>query len=241
MNRKILFTPIPLLIVSTLAACNYDQNSYKNQTTNNAQQVGYHTNNRHIIDHDGPMTELIDYSFGNVDNIKNNNYLLPSGSPDDYDHPIKSPLTEYNTNNKVVNKNRIIRDINYHGHLNHHNAKGKSSYYTAYEGGLAEKLSNEAIKVKNVTDARALIDGNNVIISIVLNKDQNVNKTKQAVERVIRPYISNRQYIITTDQGTYYRARQLDNDLKNGNPRDSIKLDLHNMFKTLNKQRNQPK
>lgn len=233
MRKKWIAAPISLLVISGLTACGQDQNANNNRT-NGFQQVGYQTNDRYMMDHDGPITELVDYSLGREDYIKNNNSLLPSGNVDDYDHPIKSPLTEYNTNNNVVNNNRILRDINYHGHLNHHNAKGKSSYYTAYEGGLVEKISNEAIKIRNVSDARALIDGNNVLISLVLKNEQNDNQTKSEVENVVRPYIGNRQYLITSDIGTYYRVRQLDNELKNGGPRDSVKLDLKALAKEQN-------
>ncbi|PTY80224.1 hypothetical protein B5V89_02765 [Heyndrickxia sporothermodurans] len=230
--RKILLAaPISLLMVSGLTACGNND-----QTTNSFQQVGYHTNDVNMVDHDGPITELLDYSLGNVDNVKKNNNLLPSGYVDDYDHPIQSPFTEYNTNNRGVNNNRILRDINYHGHLNHHNAKGKSSYYTAYEGALAQKLSDEAIKVPNVSDARALISDNTVLLSIVLKNDKDSTKTKANVEQAIRPFLNGRHYLITTDAGTYYRARDIDNDLKDGGPRDTIKMDLKNMIKLQKKQ-----
>ncbi|MGE8206104.1 YhcN/YlaJ family sporulation lipoprotein [Heyndrickxia sp. NPDC080065] len=237
--QKKLIVPISILVISGLAGCSQDQNAKYNQTKNQFQPVGYYTNDVNVVDHDGPMTELMDYSFGRVDNIKNNNYFLPSGQKSDYDRHINSPLDEYNSNNFGVNRNRHLRDINYHGHLNKRNARGKSSYYTAYEGRLAERISQKAASVANVSNARTIIDGDKILVSLVLKKDKNVKKTKLAVEQAVYPYIRDRKYFITSDIGTYYRVRDLDNDLKDGGPRDKIKLDVHDLMQSQNIKRNQ--
>ncbi|MES1045811.1 hypothetical protein BLX88_18915 [Bacillus obstructivus] len=239
MNKKLIVAPIALFLISGLAGCGQNQDNAGNtQNKSNFQPVGYHTNNAQYIDHDGPMQELMDYTFGREDNIKNNNHLLPSGHPDDYDHHVQSPLTQYDTNFRVVNRDRHLRDINYHGHLNQRNSAAKSSYYTAYEGALAEKVANQAAALKNVSDARAFIYGDKVLVSLVLKDDNNAKQTKVRVKQAVQPTLGNRSLLITSDLGTYYRVRQLDNELRNGGPKDAVKLDAKHLIESQNIERN---
>jgi spore cortex protein len=229
LHKKIFVAPISALLISGLAACAHDKNASNEQNVNRFQPVGYYTNDQSIVDHDGPFTELMNYTTGNVDYVKNNNRFLPSGYPDDYGPHLKSPMTQYDTRYTTVN-DRHLRDINYHGHLNNRNSKARSSYYTAYEGQLAEDISNTAASVSNVYDARTIIDGKRVLVSVVVKNDKKADDTKRSVEQAVLPYLSGRKYVVTTDMGTYYRVRQLDNDLRDGGPKDMIRLDTDKMF-----------
>ncbi|MGV3467386.1 MAG: YhcN/YlaJ family sporulation lipoprotein [Heyndrickxia sp.] len=231
MQKKLFVAPISALLISGLAACAQDKNAVNDQNVNRFQPVGYSTNDRNsTVDHDGPITELMDYSTGNVDHVKNNNRFLPSGYPDDYGPHLKSSMTQYNTNISTVNRERHLRDINYHGHLNTRNSKARPSYYNTYEGKLSEDISNAAATIPNVSDARTIIDGKRVLVAVAVKNEKKAKATKGKVEKAVLPYLSGRKYVITTNIGNYYRVRQLDNDLRNGGPKDLINLDADKMF-----------
>ncbi|WP_165786662.1 YhcN/YlaJ family sporulation lipoprotein [Heyndrickxia camelliae] len=235
MQKKLFVAPISALLISGLAACAQDKNAVNDQNVNRFQPVGYSTNDRNnTVDHDGPLTEIMDYSTGNVDHVKNNNRFLPSGYPDDYEPHLNSSMTQYNTNISTVNRERHLRDINYHGHLNTRNSKARPSYYNAYEGKLAEDISNTAAAIPNVSDARTIIDGNRVLIAVAVKDDKKAKATKSSVEKAVHPYLRGRNYVVTTNIGNYYRVRQLDNDLRNGGPKEIIKLDTDKMFQGYN-------
>ncbi|KQL53421.1 hypothetical protein AN964_07895 [Heyndrickxia shackletonii] len=235
MRKKLLVAPISALLISGLAACAQDKNAVNDRNVNRFQPVGYSTNDRNsMVDHDGPLTELMDYSTGNVDHVKNNNRFLPSGYPDDYGPHLKSPMTQYDTNNTTVNRERHLRDINYHGQFNSRNSKARPSYYNGYEGKLSEDISNTAASVSNVSDARTIIDGKRVLVAVAVKDEKKAKATKKSVEKAVLPYLKGRKYVVTTDIGTYYRVRQLDNDLRNGGPKDMIDLDTDKMFEGFN-------
>ncbi|MBS4173678.1 YhcN/YlaJ family sporulation lipoprotein [Bacillus sp. FJAT-49736] len=232
MQKKLFVAPISALLICGLTACAQDKNAVNDRNVNRFQPVGYSTNDQSIVDHDGPLTELMDYSTGNVDYVKNNNRFLPSGYPDDYGPHLGSPMTQFDTNNTTVNKERHLRDINYHGQFNTRNSKARPSYYNGYEGRLSEAISNTAASVPNVTDARTIIDGKRVLIAVALKDENKDQATKRSVENAVLPYLNNRNYVVATNIGTYYRVRQLDNELRNGGPKDLVKLDADKMFES---------
>jgi spore cortex protein len=233
--RKALGIPVSLAVVLLIAACSQKVSIPNNNTENSFQRVGYDTNGGKGIDHDGPMMELLDYSTGSADHIYDNNFFLPSGNPNEYGKYTSSPEKEYS--NTI--QNPYLRDINYHGHLNDENSAARSSYYNAYEGRLAEDVTRATGSVPNIRVARTIVDRNTIIVSLVLKNQKKRDKTRREAEAAAAPYAKGRNLVVFTDTGTYYRVRSLDNDLRNGGPRDMVDLDVKDILKSSNAQQNQ--
>ncbi|CAI9396874.1 YhcN/YlaJ family sporulation lipoprotein [Bacillus sp. T2.9-1] len=77
MNKNKLVAPVLLTVTFGLAGCgvNDDQTADQNRL-NNARPIGYYSNEQHDVnnnnsfttDNDGPITEMMDHTFGDEDN-----------------------------------------------------------------------------------------------------------------------------------------------------------------------------
>jgi spore cortex protein len=153
----------------------------------------------------------------------------------DTDNPSR-PLADYDKS-FYQRDNRFSRsDANYHGHLDNNAREGRRSYYTAYEGQLSEKLGDKTSAVPNVEDARTVIYGSNILIAAVLADYSREEQTKQEIQKAVAPYLRGRNCTIVTDTGTFSRIRNIDNDLRDGGPREQIDLDIKDMFHSLRHQ-----
>ncbi|WP_338750382.1 YhcN/YlaJ family sporulation lipoprotein [Bacillus sp. FJAT-52991] len=112
-------------------------------------------------------------------------------------------------------------DINYHGNRGLKPYKVKSSYYENYPGQLAEKLSREAMTVRGVTDARALIDGKKIKVAVhVKEEGKEEARIQKDVKQAVAPYTDGYNVHVSTDYASYSHLRSLDNDLRDGGPID---------------------
>ncbi len=105
-------------------------------------------------------------------------------------------------------------DLNSHGHLNSINVPAKTSYYTTYEGKLAEQLSNMAKAVPNVSDARAVVYKDKIIVAII--PTANSKQVESAVEKKLASYAKGRTIDCVSNRGTYYQTLTIDNNLRDG-------------------------
>jgi spore cortex protein len=250
LNKKYLVLPLSAVMAFGLTGCGNDNEAGVQRDTDTAQPMGYYSNENHkgnariVNDNDGPVTEIMDHSLGNERNDNNQlqgrnrnegtayNRLQTSyenGNPANPTRPLAS-----NDRNFFQRDNRFSNgDANYHGHLNDNTKKAKSSYYTAYEGDLTEKIGQVTGAVPNVEDVRSVSYGSNVLIAVDLTDFSKEEKTKRAIEKAVQPYLRGRSVTVVTDEGTFSRIRNIDNDLRNGGPRDRVDTDLSKLFQNL--------
>lgn len=193
-----------------------DESAEQERNRNGMQPVGYYSNENHErnrggnatildgTDNDGPMTELMDHSFG-LEGEKNQNQLF---SRDDY--------------NYHGHLGQNVRKVE------------SQYYYEAYEGRLVEKINNAVANVNNVDDVQTVIHGNNAIIAVKLANDRRENATKAAIQRTVRPLLNGKTSKIVTDASNLSRLRNIDSNLRDWGPKDQIYLDIDNLFRTDN-------
>jgi spore cortex protein len=234
LNKKYLVLPLSAVMAFGLAGCGNDDEAVEQQGNNAAQPMGYYSNENHkgnaeiLEDNDGPVTEMMDHTLGTE---RSNNNILRVGNenPDNPTRPIA------NTDRNLLQRdNRFSNsDANYHGHLNDNTNKARSSYYNAYEGELTDKIGNVTGAVPNVEDVRSVTYGSNVLIAVDLTDYSKEEATKRDIKEAVQPYLRGRSVTVVTDEGTFSRIRNIDNDLRNGGPRDRIDTDLKNMFQNF--------
>lgn len=120
-------------------------------------------------------------------------------------------------------------DKNYHGHLNPMNARTHPSYYDHYDGRLAETVAKQATKVEQVSDARALVYNDHVLVAIATNA-ANTDRIEQRVVQVIAPYTKGKHVRVVSNPSMYHRVRVIDNNIRYGRPFEEIERDLKTIF-----------
>ncbi len=239
LNKRLFMVPVTVMTLG-LTACNTTGNdNAQNDYTDSYEPLGYYSNEGHGGDkrdhRDGPLMEMYDHSIGREGQDirqKKREYLQVK---DKYGNPPNpsSPLANSDRSFFAQDARGSHGDANYHGHLDDNTRPAKRSYYTAYEGDLAEKIGDVTGKVKNVNDVRAVAYGTNVLIAIEVNDQSKVKETKNRVEKAVQPYLHGRSVSVVTDEGTFSRVRNIDNDLRDGGPREGINMDIHDMFKSI--------
>lgn len=135
--------------------------------------------------------------------------------------------------NTIIDNGHGHADRNYHSHLNDNNHQVRTYGYYNDNGKLVRKISDRASKVKNVKDARVIVTDDNVLVAVDTNDNNNHNNVQNAVEKVVQPLAGNRNVNVVTDEGTFTRVRDIDNDIRNGNRRDTIDADIKDLFDNI--------
>ncbi|WP_432767220.1 YhcN/YlaJ family sporulation lipoprotein [Rossellomorea marisflavi] len=239
LKRRYAFLGMTAFMSLNLAACSSGEKESGQQYSNSYEPLGYYSNEGHGGDkndrHDGPLTEMFDHSVGKEgQDIRNQKQKFLQVRDDDGNpqNPT-TPLAPYDAGFFAQDNRGSHGDANYHGHLDDNTRKARNSYYTAYEGDLAEKIGDVTGHVKNVSDVRAVSYGTDVLIAIEVRDHSKEEETKRRVEKAVQPYLEGRTVSVVTDEGTFSRVRNIDNDLRGGGPLDGINLDLHDMFNTI--------
>lgn len=237
--------PVAALISLGIAGCGTnDESAVQDRYTDTTQPIGYYSNENHRnrggnarildgADNDGPVTEMMDHSFGlEGQNYRNNRRNLQVRN----EVVNESNFTAWDAGDTRTEKDTLFSrsDRNYHGHLGNNVRKVRSSYYEAYEGGLVEKINLAAANVNNVKAVQSVVNGNNVIIAANLKDASKEKATKTAIQNVVKPYLNGRTCRVVTDEGTFNRLTNIDNDLRNGGPKDQLYLDMKNLFNNNN-------
>jgi spore cortex protein len=225
--------PFSLVLAVGLSGCSTNESANKSEEILSTN--GYETNEKDSlvrqINYNAPVPHLVDdYNEAEIiqENLEKN------------DKNPTVPRSEYGTGILFQDRNYSQNDRNYHGHESKP-LKAKSSYYHAYEGELVEKLSNAAKKTNSVKDARALITQDEILVTVLLDDDNNAEIVKREVEKNIKPFSGKRKLHVVTDQGLYYRTMVLDNSLRDGGPRDQVILDTEDLFKNVSTHENHMK
>ncbi|MBE3569163.1 MAG: YhcN/YlaJ family sporulation lipoprotein [Bacillales bacterium] len=230
-----------VMVVLSLAACSGGEDAYGGDRPN-YHPKGVFSNEGHGGDtndrHDGPMTELYDHSIGKEGQAireHKRRYLQVRDENGNPPNPTV-PLAKDDKNFWARDNQFSRKEINYHGHLQTQLPETKNSYYHAYEGKLAEKLAARAANVNHVQDARAVIYGKDVIIAVIPENGSAKEKVKSSVKKAVQPYVNGRRCTVVTGIGNFGRVRNIDNELRDGGPKDQIELDLKEMVRTLRHQ-----
>ncbi|MFE8703476.1 YhcN/YlaJ family sporulation lipoprotein [Cytobacillus sp. FJAT-54145] len=242
MNKKYLTIPIAAFMTTIgLVGCGTNEEATQDGNASQAQPIGYYSNENHqnggnaniYNENDGPLTEIMDHSFGvEGQQARNRNSRILNMRDEDGNpgNPSK-PLADYDKNWFEKDNRFSHGDANYHGHLDDNTRQPKSSYYTAYEGDLAIKIGDVVGSVQNVEDVRSVVYGSNVLIAVDLENEGKELETKNRIREAVQPYLHGRSVQVETDEGTFSRIRNIDNDLRDGGPREQITLDLNNLFR----------
>ncbi|WNS74435.1 YhcN/YlaJ family sporulation lipoprotein [Bacillus sp. DTU_2020_1000418_1_SI_GHA_SEK_038] len=219
MNKKLLSLPVAAIMSISLAGCGINDNetAVQDRNNNNVQPIGYYSSdnqrngggNARIldeVDNDGPVTEMMDQTFNNRDR----NYQ------------------------RLQNNGFSRNDANYHGHLGNNERKPRSSYYEGYDGKFINQI-NQAAHVNNVRDVESLVRGNDVLIAVNLADNDRKQETIAKIRQAVSPYLNGKTAYIATDPSTFNHIKVIDNDLRQGGPRDQINLDTQNIFNALKK------
>jgi spore cortex protein len=211
-----------------LAACGSYEGALDGRYDDSARPIGYYTNENHrdnngnayiMNDNDGPVTEFLDR--GAMDRRTNVNR-----------REMVNPTVPYAERDRTFfeRDNRFkYNDINYHGHLNSMNAKTRSSYYKRYNGELAEKISMQAKKVDDVSDARTLVYRDSVLVAVNTNA-RDVQRLENKVKQAVAPYTKNKKVRVVANPSMYQRVRVIDNNMRYGQSVEEIEKDLQTIF-----------
>ncbi len=225
-------------MLTGLTACNTTEEGIENPGHESYEPLGYYSNEGHGGEQgdqrDGPITEMYDHTIGNeAEAIQKDkrNFLKVR---DQYGNPQNPsvPLADQDRNFFARDTDASHGDANYHGHLDDNTREARNSYYTAYEGELAEQINDVTASVPNVEDVRSVSYGTSVLIAIELDNHEKETVTKEQVRKVVEPYLHGRSVQVVVDEGTFSRVRNIDNDLRDGGPQRGIKLDIHDLFKS---------
>ncbi len=259
--RKILYTfSTAALLLGGLTACNTDQGASPNRDNDNVQPFGYYSNENNgergrdgngerVRDNDGPLTEIMDLN-GNGDRNRNNRVGTMNNRNDKNNgnrakdnrsgimnrndqNRRNNPFNDGNPNTMNNKNGHGYADQNYHSHLNDNNHKVQSYGYYNDNGNLVRKISERASKVKNVEDARVIVTDDNVLIAIDTNDNDNRNNVQNDVKKEVKPLVGKRNVNVVTDEGTFTRVRDIDNDIRNGNRRETIDADIKDLFDNI--------
>jgi spore cortex protein len=227
------FTAIALLTTG-LTACNGDEGALDTKYNDNAQPMGYYSNENANADNEGPVTEMMDGMnnednyFRKVNNNNNNqnitNPTVPLGDRDD----------------GLVRDNRFSRsDANYHGHLqnvgnntNNNNRMNITNNNNRDDNEISRKVRTTVEKMDNVDNARVLVTEDNILVAVD-TADNNDASLKERISNNVRKMSNGRNVQVVTDEGTFTRVRNIDNDIQNGVERKTIDADINNLMDDL--------
>ncbi|KAA0563709.1 spore cortex protein CoxA [Bacillus sp. CH30_1T] len=245
MNKRLFMVPLTAVMTLGLAACNSGEEEAQDRYTDSYEPLGFYSNEGHggekEDERDGPLTEMYDHSVGREGQDirqKKRDFLQVKDENGNPQNPSR-PLADYDENFMAQDGRASHGDANYHGHLDDNTRNAKRSYYTAYEGDLAEKIGDVTGKVENVSDVRAVAYGSDVLIAVELDDHSKIEETKTRVKKAVQPYLHGRTVSVVTDEGTFSRVRNIDNDLRDGGPREGINFDMHDMFKSVKHRNNE--
>lgn len=223
---------------------NQNNRNYKGYNDSRGLRVGYYSNENHhngnariLDDNDGPLTEIMDHTFGNEvgnDRSRNNRILQNRDENGNPGNPTK-PLAERDRNFLQRDNRFSTSDVNYHGHLdNKQNSQIRSANDTVYDMKLADKLSNAAASVTNVEEAHSIVYKNSVIIAVNVKDSSKEMETRQQVTKAVQPYVNGKAVNVVADEGTFTRIRDIDYRMRNNDLRDGLDMNMREIFDGVN-------
>lgn len=216
MNKKQWMIPLSATLMLGLAGCAND-----NKNNNSLRSVGYYSNENHptsdnnlLRDNDGALTEMMDHTLGDEDQVTNQKRRKQLQSRDENGHP-KNPTTPLASKDRnfFQRDNRFsTSDMNYHGHLNVKNGNNGIATDPNFQDNFTNKVRNKVETIPNVKNVRSVAYGNTVIVSVELINEDKAAATRRAIKNSVKPYANGRTVTVLTDEGTLGRDRNNYND-----------------------------
>ncbi|WP_084780427.1 YhcN/YlaJ family sporulation lipoprotein [Bacillus massilinigeriensis] len=244
MNRKglMVFSLSTLLGIGIAGCGGNNEANVQDGYSNRMQPVGYYSNetpNRGgnaLVDNDndGALTEIMDHTLGEEGQVANDRRTRILETRDENGNPGNptKPLADYDKNFFERDNRFSKEDANYHGHINQNNHVGRPSYYTNYDGKLADKVRNTVKSVPNVKDAETVIYGKNMVVAVNLKDNRKKKSTINDINGSVKPYVKGKKLTVVTDPSSISRIRSIDNDLRDGGPTDQIQDDLRDLLQS---------
>lgn len=256
MRKYQKFGWVPILVLGLVGCGNGDQTA-KDVRTDEPLTVGYYSNENHEnnggnavlldgADNDGPVTEIMDHSLGTERNtnqrflrVRNeNNNRVNNVDPNVYPTPTAN---EYDGNlyGTLNSREPLIggSDQNYHGHLNNSNHATRQSYYNGNNGNMNERITELVENVENVKEAKTVIHGNEVLVGVRLNNNDREEDTKRNIQQAVQNQLNGKRIYVLTNDSQFNRLKTIDQDLRNGGPKDDLNLDINNLIRMNNNNR----
>ncbi len=227
--RKMAFILPAAVMILSMSACSAHE--AKTDMRNMANQVGYYSTETS----NGGNAILLDNQAAPIPHMMNDyrdNAIKRKEIVNNHGGNPTIPISDRDRGPFLQDGDYSRADYNYHNHIEMTRA-ARSSYYTSYEGQLAEKLAAKASKQEGVKDARVLIYNDQAVISLLINNYNDADEIKKSVQKAVSPLVENKKVYVLTDSGVYHRVLSLDNTLRDGGPRDRIKMDASDLFKNL--------
>lgn len=255
MRKQFLTFSATALLLGGLVGCNTNEGAMDNNE--NVRPFGYYSNegdnrntddrngNAYILDdNDGPLTEMMDR---NTRNNRTHNTRYGALNRKEGNQNREGNIEEINDHERYIigddgdkDNHHGTNDLNYHGHLNDEDNTAKSTgYYNNYDGSLAERITERVEGIANVDDVRTVIMGDTILVAIDTNDRNDVN-VPDKVRRAVEPLAKGRNINVVTDETTYSRVRNLDNDIRQGNRRETIEADMKDLFRNVDETLRRP-
>ncbi|MGD7007781.1 YhcN/YlaJ family sporulation lipoprotein [Metabacillus sp. 84] len=114
---------------------------------------------------------------------------------------------------------------------NHGDGNG---YYSDNEQKIADKVSKKIAGMPNVDDVRTIVTEDNVVVGVDTS-DVNDKNAKNAIIKETKKMAEGKNVDVFTDEGSFDRLVQIDNDIKGGTDRKSIDADIQEFMKNTGK------
>ena len=224
LNKKQWMIPLSAFLLLGVAGCASDNNrAGVNENNNPVRPIGYYSNENHpnngnelLRDNDGAITEMMDRSLGDEDQVINEQNRRQIQAKDKNGNP-KNPTTPLakKDRNFFQRDNRFsTSDMNYHGHLSTNIGNTGVATNPNFQDNFSNKIRSKVASVNNVQDVRSVAYGNTVIVSVTLRDNSKAAATKRAIQNVVKPYAMGRTVTVITDEGTIGRDRNIHNDFQ---------------------------
>jgi spore cortex protein len=187
-----------ILMTAGLTACGANDNAMNDTRNNgNTRPIGYYTNENDAdrqgdgIDHDGPVSELMeDQNDGNrnTTNVNNRDRVTADDRV-----PLATDGTYNNTNNRNMNRNAANN-----GYDNQENRR------------LAAKIANRVKQVKNVNDTQVMVSDDRVVIAVKSHREF-TKSDRDNVVKAARNYANGRDVQVSTDKGLFRKLHKMNN------------------------------
>ena len=224
MNKNRWTIPFTAFLLLGVAGCGNDNNrTGVNETNHNPlRPVGYYSNENHpdngnplFRDNDGPVTEWMDHTLGDEDQLYHEQQRKMLQTRDENGHPVNptKPLAETDRNFFQRDNRFSTSDINYHGHLNRNIANTGSYVDDEYQEDVTDAIRNKVEDVDNVRSIRSVAYGNTVWISVNLRDQSKAAVTTRAIQKAVRPIVKGKTIRVISDEGAIGRDRNINNDI----------------------------
>ncbi|MTH53003.1 hypothetical protein GKZ89_06230 [Bacillus mangrovi] len=110
----------------------------------------------------------------------------------------------------------------------------ENGYYSNDDQKIADRVAKKVSDMKNVDDARTVVTDDNVIVAVDTN-DKNNKSVKNAIVKETRELAEGRNVDVFTDEGSFNRIKQIDTNIRNDKPRETIDADIRDFMKNTGK------